>query len=135
MVGHPVAINPDSRLRRHAREHNWPVYDFRSGRRAATLGLKAATAGGAIYGLWRGFSRFRGPGPKPPATRSSFRHGIAAAASLGRTGKKNARRREGNGHFMLCEVSLLLIAALVARLAKQLAVLLLGHTLATLLNN
>ncbi len=61
MVGHPVAINPDARLRRHAREHNWPVYDFRSGRRAATLGLKAATVGGAIYGLWRGFSRFRGP--------------------------------------------------------------------------
>jgi hypothetical protein len=33
------------------------------------------------------------------------------------------------------EELLLLIAALVARLAKQLAVLLLGHTLATLLNN
>jgi hypothetical protein len=48
---------------------------------------------------------------------------------------KNARCREGNGHFTQCEVSLLLIAALVARLAKQLAVLLLGHTLATLLNN
>ncbi|WP_427172365.1 HAD family hydrolase [Arthrobacter sp. 92] len=61
MVGHPVAINPDGRLRRHARDNNWPVYDFRSGRRAATLGLKAATVGGAIYGLWRGFSRFRGP--------------------------------------------------------------------------
>ena len=61
MVGHPVAINPDSGLRRHARDNNWPVYDFRAGRRAATLGLKAATVGGAIYGLWRGFSRIRGP--------------------------------------------------------------------------
>jgi hypothetical protein len=50
-------------------------------------------------------------------------------------GKKNARRLEGNGHFMQSEVLLLLIATLVARLAKQLAVLLLGHTLATLLNN
>jgi len=48
---------------------------------------------------------------------------------------KNARCREGNGHFTQFEVFLLLIAALVARLAKQLAVLLLGHTLATLLNN
>jgi hypothetical protein len=37
--------------------------------------------------------------------------------------------------FTLVEVSLLLIAALVTGLAKQLAVLLLGHTLATLLNN
>jgi HAD superfamily hydrolase (TIGR01490 family) len=61
LVGHPVAINPDARLRRHARDNNWPVYDFRSGRRAATLGLKMATAGGAVYGLWRGFSRIRGP--------------------------------------------------------------------------
>ncbi|WP_307084607.1 HAD family hydrolase [Arthrobacter agilis] len=59
VVGHPVAINPDSRLRRHARANNWPVYDFRSGRRAATLGLRAATVAGSIYGLWRGFSRFR----------------------------------------------------------------------------
>jgi HAD superfamily hydrolase (TIGR01490 family) len=61
LVGNPVAINPDARLRRHARENNWPVYDFRSGRRAATLGLKAATGAGAVYGLWRGVSRFRRP--------------------------------------------------------------------------
>ena len=53
--------NPDARLRRHARDHNWPVYDFRAGRRAATFGLKAATAGGAVYGLWKGFARIRGP--------------------------------------------------------------------------
>jgi hypothetical protein len=50
-------------------------------------------------------------------------------------GKKMPAAWKGNGHFMQCEVLLLLIAALVARLAKQLAVLLLGHTLATLLNN
>ena len=54
----------------HAREHNWPVYDFRSGRRAATLGLKAATAGGAVYGLWQGFARIRGPGFTRPGRRS-----------------------------------------------------------------
>jgi hypothetical protein len=35
----------------------------------------------------------------------------------------------------LFEVCLLLVTALVTGLAKQLAVLLLGHTLATLLNN
>jgi HAD superfamily hydrolase (TIGR01490 family) len=59
VVGHPVAINPDSKLRRHARAHNWPVYDFRSGRRAATWGLRAATGMGAVYGLWRGFVKMR----------------------------------------------------------------------------
>jgi HAD superfamily hydrolase (TIGR01490 family) len=57
LVGNPVAINPDARLRRYARERNWPVYDFRSGRRAATLGLKLATGAGAAYGLWRGARR------------------------------------------------------------------------------
>ncbi|WP_125612897.1 HAD family hydrolase [Specibacter cremeus] len=58
-VGHPVAINPDAKLRRHARERNWPVYDFRSGRRAATFGLRAATGAGIVYGLWKGFTRMR----------------------------------------------------------------------------
>ncbi|MBC7298855.1 MAG: HAD-IB family hydrolase, partial [Demequina sp.] len=28
-VGHGCAINPDSRLRRHAKRHGWPVQDFR----------------------------------------------------------------------------------------------------------
>lgn len=58
-VGNPVAINPDKKLRAHARENNWPVYDYRSGRRAATLGLKAATGAGVVYGLWRGISMMR----------------------------------------------------------------------------
>lgn len=34
-VGHPVAINPDARLRRHAREAGWPVREFRGRRRTA----------------------------------------------------------------------------------------------------
>lgn len=59
LVGHPVAINPDAALRKHARARNWPVYDFRSGRRAATFGLRLATLAGVVYGLWHGFSRFR----------------------------------------------------------------------------
>ncbi|MEE1621325.1 HAD family hydrolase [Zafaria sp. Z1313] len=59
-VGHPVAINPDAKLRRHAVRNNWPVYDFRTGRRAATWTLKAATVSGAVYGLWRGLGRVRG---------------------------------------------------------------------------
>jgi HAD superfamily hydrolase (TIGR01490 family) len=28
-VGHPVAVNPDARLRRHARRAGWPVLTFR----------------------------------------------------------------------------------------------------------
>ncbi|GAA4373105.1 HAD family hydrolase [Paeniglutamicibacter cryotolerans] len=58
-VGHPVAINPDGGLRRHAKARNWPVYDFRTGRRAATLGLKAAGISGALWGLWRSLGSIR----------------------------------------------------------------------------
>lgn len=28
-VGHPVVVNPDARLERHARRHGWPVVQFR----------------------------------------------------------------------------------------------------------
>ena len=58
-VGHPVAINPDRRLRRHARDRNWPAYDFRTGRKAATFGLKAAGISGALWGLWRSVGALR----------------------------------------------------------------------------
>ena len=34
-VGHAVAINPDRRLRIHARREGWPIQDFRGRRRAA----------------------------------------------------------------------------------------------------
>jgi hypothetical protein len=54
---------------------------------------------------------------------------------LGGDKTKMPAASRGNGHFTQFEVSLLLIAALVTGLTKQLAVLLLGHTLATLLNN
>ncbi|MBT0767740.1 HAD-IB family hydrolase [Kineosporia sp. J2-2] len=45
MVGHPVAINPDGRLRAHARANGWQVHDYRTTRRAAKIGLPAACAG------------------------------------------------------------------------------------------
>ncbi|ROT31976.1 HAD family phosphatase [Micromonospora sp. HM5-17] len=41
-VGRAVAINPDSALRRTARERGWAVYDFRTGRRAARIAVPSA---------------------------------------------------------------------------------------------
>ncbi|WP_370524200.1 HAD family hydrolase [Cellulomonas sp. APG4] len=48
-VGHPVAINPDARLRRHARAAGWPVREFRGRRRTAVRRSThaASLAGGA----------------------------------------------------------------------------------------
>jgi hypothetical protein len=50
LVGHPCAINPDRRLSRHAEEQEWQVRDYRTGRRAARLGLFGAGGLGAATG-------------------------------------------------------------------------------------
>ncbi|WP_055479033.1 HAD family hydrolase [Sphaerimonospora mesophila] len=50
LVGHPHAINPDSELREHAREHGWEIRDFRTGRKATMIGLPIAATAGAVAG-------------------------------------------------------------------------------------
>jgi HAD superfamily hydrolase (TIGR01490 family) len=50
LVGHPCAINPDGRLLAHAEEQDWQIQDYRSGRKAARLGLFGAGAAGATAG-------------------------------------------------------------------------------------
>jgi HAD superfamily hydrolase (TIGR01490 family) len=50
LVGDPHAVNPDSELRAEARRREWPVHDFRTGRRAAMIALPAAGAAGAVAG-------------------------------------------------------------------------------------
>ena len=49
-VGHPHAVNPDAALREHAREHGWPVHDFRTGRKVTMVALPAAAGAGALAG-------------------------------------------------------------------------------------
>ena len=49
-VGHPHAINPDHRLRHHARAVGWPVTDYRTGVRLLRLGLPGAAAIGGAAG-------------------------------------------------------------------------------------
>ena len=44
LVGHPNAVNPDAGLRAEARRNDWPVYDFRSGRKATLIALPTAAA-------------------------------------------------------------------------------------------
>jgi len=50
LVGHPVAVNPDAQLRRIARENGWEIRDFRTGRKAAKIGVPAAAGAGAVAG-------------------------------------------------------------------------------------
>jgi HAD superfamily hydrolase (TIGR01490 family) len=49
-VGRAVAVNPDSALRRVARERGWEVRDFRTGRKAAKIAVPAAVGAGAVAG-------------------------------------------------------------------------------------
>lgn len=49
-VGHAVAVNPDSALRRSAREQGWEIRDFRSGRKAAKVAVPAALGAGVVAG-------------------------------------------------------------------------------------
>jgi HAD superfamily hydrolase (TIGR01490 family) len=50
LVGDPVVVNPDSRLREHARAQGWRVRDYRTGRKAARAGLVGAAVAGAVTG-------------------------------------------------------------------------------------
>ena len=60
LVGDPCAVNPDAKLRAHAREEGWRVRDYRTGRKAARAGLVAGAVAGALTGTvaagaaWRG---------------------------------------------------------------------------------
>jgi HAD superfamily hydrolase (TIGR01490 family) len=49
-VGHPVAVNPDATLKRIAKENEWEIRDFRTGRKAAKIGVPAAASAGAVAG-------------------------------------------------------------------------------------
>lgn len=64
-VGHPVAVNPDSKLERHARRHGWPVVIFsqrtKTVIRRTAAGLAAGTfaAGTFAAGIELGTRRAR----------------------------------------------------------------------------
>src|SRR4029079_2344016 len=60
MVGDPCAINPDARLRHHARDQGWRIRDYRTRRKAARVGLAAGAVAGAITGTVAGAAALRG---------------------------------------------------------------------------
>ncbi len=49
-VGTAVAVNPDSDLRDVARARGWEIRDFRTGRRAAKIGVPSVLGAGAVAG-------------------------------------------------------------------------------------
>ena len=50
LVGRAVAVNPDSALRAEAKQRGWEIRDFRTGRKAARIGIPTAVGLGAAAG-------------------------------------------------------------------------------------
>lgn len=50
VVGTAVAVNPDSELRDVARSRGWEIRDFRTGRKAARIGVPSVLGAGAVAG-------------------------------------------------------------------------------------
>lgn len=50
VVGSAVAVNPDADLRDIARSRGWDVRDFRTGRKAAKIGIPSVLGAGALAG-------------------------------------------------------------------------------------
>ncbi len=59
LVGHPCAVNPDARLRAHARKNGWRVRDYRTGRKVAVVSAKVAGASATAAAAWRVSRRLR----------------------------------------------------------------------------
>ncbi len=62
VVGHPCVINPDAKLRRYAKERDWPIHDYRRVRRFARVAAPIIACLGAATTLlsrnsWRGKRR------------------------------------------------------------------------------
>jgi HAD superfamily hydrolase (TIGR01490 family) len=50
LVGHPNAVNPDAALRSAALANEWPIHEFRRGRRATIIALPVAAGAGVVVG-------------------------------------------------------------------------------------
>ena len=60
IVGNPVAVNPDSTLRAHARDNGWTIRDFRRREQVKRFALPAAAgAGGIAVGMAIGYAAAR----------------------------------------------------------------------------
>ena len=72
-VGHPVAVNPDARLARHARANGWPIVHFSQRTKAV---------------IRRSSGPLRRPGSRPALRR---RHGLRQASVAGAAGVRTPR--------------------------------------------
>jgi len=74
LVGTAVAVNPDSELRETARARGWEIQDFRTGRKAARIGVPSVLGVGVAAGAvaaHRAYQRRSRPDPRALARARS----------------------------------------------------------------
>ena len=81
-VGHPTAVNPDTDLRKIAKENGWPIRDYRTGRKAAMVGVPTAMGIGAVAGGVAAGLAFRRRRATPPLPVESLHMVVRAARKL-----------------------------------------------------
>lgn len=59
LVGHPCAVNPDTKLRAHAKAQGWQIRDYRTGRKVAFASAKTVFTVGAVGGTVKGLQILR----------------------------------------------------------------------------
>ena len=91
LVGRAVAVNPDSALRDEARRRGWEVRDFRTGRRAARIGIPGALGVGALSGVLAGVA-IRRRVRSATATATRTRRDTVAGLLAGRGSRPPVRR-------------------------------------------
>ena len=72
LVGRAVAVNPDSALRAEAKSRGWEIRDFRTGRKAARIGIPTALGvGAAAGGVAAGIAVHRSKSRRHPVIRAA----------------------------------------------------------------
>src|SRR3712207_7811075 len=59
LTGTAIAVNPDTELRAVARSRGWTIRDFRTGRKAARIGIPTVAAAALTGGVVGGTLAFR----------------------------------------------------------------------------
>jgi HAD superfamily hydrolase (TIGR01490 family) len=82
VVGKAVAVNPDEGLRDAARERGWEIRDFRTGRRAARIGVPSVLGAGAMAGAVVAGRAYRRRGGAPAYLAAAPRSGVLRLPGL-----------------------------------------------------
>jgi HAD superfamily hydrolase (TIGR01490 family) len=100
VVGHAVAVNPDSALRAEANERGWQIHDFRTGRKAAKIGASAALGLAAVGGGVAAGAAYRRERHRA-ATVTTFGTGARRADPFGGLIQRRLERRWISGRWRI----------------------------------